>query len=193
MPPITVATDAVAVGPGYVYWAPLGTALPANTVVGSVFTDVWPVAWLPLGWTDVGSQFSYQLATGTIDAAEFLDPLKVVTTGRTVTFSFALGQINIANLKRALNGGTATVTGTTTTTMTDYVPPALGTEVRAMIGWEATDGTERAVYTQCLQNGNVQITRNKGTAKALIPCQWTLEQPTAGQIFHHYTAGVARA
>jgi hypothetical protein len=193
MPTITPATDALAVGPGYVYWAPLGTALPTNTVVGSVFTDVWAAAWLPLGWTDAGSQFSYQLATGTIDAAEFLDPLRVVTTGRTVQFSFALGQINMANIKRALNGGTITVTGATTTTLSDYTPPDLGAEIRAMIGWESTDSTERAVYTQCLQTGNVQITRAKGTAKALIPCQWSLEQPTTGKIFHHYTAGVTRA
>lgn len=193
MPAPTVAVDAKAVGPGYVFWAPLATAFPANTVAGSVFTDAWPVAWIPLGWTDQGSTFSLQLNTANIEAAEFLDPLAVVTTGRVATFAFALGQINMANIKKALNGGTIATTGSGATLLSDYTPPTTGTEVRAMIGWESTDATERAIYVQCLQNGNVQITRQKGANKALIPCQWTLEQPADGsKPFHNYGAGASR-
>ncbi len=59
MPPAAVAVPKVLTDPGYLFIAPLLTALPANTGAGSVFTDAWPVAWLPLGATTEGSKFSY--------------------------------------------------------------------------------------------------------------------------------------
>lgn len=194
MPAPTIPVDAKAVGPGYIYWAPLATTFPTNTVAGSVFTDAWPGAWIPLGWTDEGSEFAAQISTDNVDAAEFLDPLAIITVGRVASFSFALGQINMANIKRAMNGGTITATGSGASLLSEYTPPAVGAEVRAMIGWESTDGTERAIYVQCLQTGNMTIRRRKGAANALIPCQWTLEQPSDGsKPFHWYGAGATRA
>ncbi len=192
MPP-TMPVPAVATEPGYLFWAPLGSTEPACTVVGSVFTDSWPEAWLLLGATDAGSTFNYQISTEQIEVAEFLDPIRHVTTGRQGSISFALASISAANLKYAINGGTATVTGTTTTTKTELVPPRAGAEVRAMIGWESLDTTERLICYQCLSSGQIQVQRQKGAAKATIACEFSFEIPSSGDPFKYVTAGAARA
>jgi hypothetical protein len=192
MPSVVVPVDAIAQGPGYLYWGPLGTANPTNTVAGSKFTDTWPVAWLLIGATDEGSEFSYQLDTDNVEVAEYLDPVAVATTGRTVSISFAMAQIHTTNLKRALNGGTITTTGTGATTLNEYAPPDVGSEVRAMIGWESQDSTERLVCYQVLQTGNVNIQRRKGANKALLPVEFTLEKPPTGPPFNVWTAGTVR-
>ena len=193
MPAITVPINALALGPGYLYWAPLSSTLPTNTVAGSVFTDTWPGAWLPFGATDSGSDFSYKPSVANVDVAEYYDPPAIVSTGRDISISFALAQVHATNFKRALNGGTITVTGSTSTTLSAYVPPTVGAEVRAMIGWESNDGTERLVLYQAFQTGEVKWTRNKGAAKATIPVQYQCEIPASGVPFQYWTAGVTRA
>lgn len=193
MPAITVPINALALGPGYLYWAPLLSTLPSNTVVGSVFTDVWPGAWLPFGATDSGSDFSYKPAVANVDVAEYYDPPAVVSTGREISILFALAQVHATNLKRALNGGTISVTGATTTTLSAYTPPTVGAEVRAMIGWESNDSTERLVLYQAFQVGDMKWSRNKGAAKATIPVEYRCEIPSGGVPFTYWTAGTVRA
>ena len=194
MPAATVPINAIATGPGYLYYAPLGTALPANTVAGSVFTDAWASAgaWALLGATDEGSSFSYELDTEDIEVAEYLDPVQVVATGRTINIAFSLVNISATNLKRALNGGTITTSGSGATTLNEYAPPALGAEVRCMIGWESLDNTERLVGRQCFQTGNVEIARRKGADKAMLPLEFRLEKPSSADPFTYWTAGTTR-
>jgi hypothetical protein len=193
MPAAVVPKAGLALGPGYLLWAPLGTAIPTNTVVGSVFTDAWSAPWALIGITDAGSTFSYQLNTGEVDAEEYLDPLLYVSTGRSQGIAFAMANISATNFKLAVNGGVVTVTGATTTTLSKLAPPALGAEVRIMLGWESTDATERFIGYQAFQTGQVQTARRKGTAKATIPVDYRLEQPASGDPWNYYTAGVVRA
>jgi hypothetical protein len=193
MPAVTVPVPQIATDPGFLFWAPLGSAEPAHTVVGSVFTDAWPVAWVALGATEEGHNFTWTTSTDTIEVAEFLDPIKYVDTGRSGSIAFALASMTLANLKRALNGGTVATTGTTTTTMTSYTPAKLGQSTRCMIGWESQDSTERLVAYQCYNTGAVSIARRKGNAKATIPVEYALEVPTSGDPFKYVTAGAARA
>jgi hypothetical protein len=178
--------------PGYLFWAPLASTEPTNTVVGSVFTDAWPGAWLLLGATKEGSEFDWQIDTDKVEAAEFLDPLKYVSTGREGSIKFELMSMNATNVKRMLNGGTITVTGTTSTTLSVYTPPAAGAEVRAMIGWESQDATERLICYQTINTGQVAISRKKGADVASLPVEFSLEIPAAGIPFKYSTAGVAR-
>lgn len=192
MPAVTVPTPAIATDPGYLFWAPLGTAEPTHTVAGSVFTDAWPAAWKVLGATEEGHNFTWSTSTETIEVAEFLDPIKYVTTGRSGSIAFALASITAENVKRALNGGTLATTGTGATTMTTFTPAAMGAEVRCMIGWESQDSTERLVAYQCFNTGSVSIARRKGAAKATIPVEFGLEVPTTGQPFKYLTAGTTR-
>jgi hypothetical protein len=164
---------ALALGPGQLFIAALGTTEPTD------LTTAWSAVsanWVMLGYTDDASEFHYEPATDDVEVAEELDPISTQTTGRTATIAFALAQLTATNLKRAMNGGTIT-TGAGIVT---FEPPDLGTEVRVMIGWEAEDSTERWVYRQCYQQGDITITRGKGAVKALIPCEFRLEKPVTG-------------
>ncbi len=193
MPAPTLGTPVLSTDPGYLYYAPLGTADPVNTVVGSVFTDAWPAAWVVLGTTEEGNTFSWTTTTETIEVAEFLDPIKYVETGRTGSISFSLASITSANIRRMLNGGTITTSGATTTTLTEYTPATLGQSVRCMIGWESQDFTERLLCYQTIQTGAMELGRRKGAAKTILPGEFALEVPASGIPFKHYAAGVARA
>ena len=192
LPTPAVAVPNLATDPGVLFWAPLGTAEPTSTVAGSVFTDTWPVAWVALGATDAGSNFKWKTKFDKIEVAEFLDPLKYVSSGREGSIAFALASINAANMKRALNGGNLVVTGSAATTMTTYTPPASGAEVRCMIGWESLDSTERLICYQCINTGEVSIQRKKGKDNATIPIEFGLEIPSSGIPFKYITAGVNR-
>jgi hypothetical protein len=193
--PLSVPVPTLAVDPGYLLWAPLGTAEPTHTVTGGVFSDDWTLTtgWVVLGATPEGHSFSWSTSTETIDVAEFLDPLKYVETGRSGSFSFALADVKMSNLKRALNGGTVTATGTGATSMATYTPAGLGASVRCMIGWESQDHTERLIGYQCFNTGAVEIARRKGTDYARIPVEFALEVPVGGQPFKYLTAGAARS
>jgi len=191
--PTAITTPNLLTDPGFLFWAPLATTIPANTVVGSKFTDSWPVGWLQLGATVEGSTLSYDLNVEAITVAELFDPIKFPTTGRTGTLSFALAEFSMTNLKRAMNGGTITVTGTTTTTMSSYAFPTPGQEARAMLGWESADATVRIVVPQAISSGTVEMAFQKAPNFASIPTTWNMEIPSgSSQPFNIYTAGVAR-
>jgi hypothetical protein len=192
MPSAVVPMNALALGPGFLYWAPLLTTLPANTVAGSVFTDPWPGAWLLLGATDKGSEFAYELSTDNVEVAESLDPVAYVSTGRASGMSFDLANVHATNMKRAMNGGTLTVTGSGGTTLSKLTPPDVGAEVRAMIGWESQDNTERLIGYQSFQIGKLAVNRRKGSDKALLACEFRFEKPSAGAPFDYWTAGTVR-
>ena len=145
MPAITVPKAPLATGPGYLYYAPLGTSLPANTVAGSVFTDAWPGGWLAWGVTREGSEFQYSVDTDNVSAAEYFDPLVIVTTGRAAQVAFEVMILSATTMKRALNGGTVATSGSGATLLTTVTPPAAGSETRQMVGWESQDNTERLV------------------------------------------------
>ncbi len=164
---------ALSLGPGFLYLAPIGTTEPVDVATSIAAVSA---AWVLMGYTDVGSEFHYQTQTTTVDVAEVLDPLSYQPTSRAGTVQFSLAQITIANLKAAFNGGVVS----SGTGVTFYEPPDLGTEVRAMLLFESEDHTERWVWRQCFQSGDVAIVRAKGGAKAVIPCVFNLELPATG-------------
>lgn len=186
----TTAVPNVLTDPGYLFWAPLSTAVPTNTVVGSKFTDAWPVAWISLGATEDGSAFNYESRVEAIRAAEFLDPIKYATVERSGNMSFTLIDWTLANLKRALNGGALTlVSGTGATALSSYEPPDPGSEVRCMIGWESLDNTVRLVLRQTINSGSVGSAFRRAPATAGFACTFNMEVPSAAKPFIVYTAG----
>jgi hypothetical protein len=191
MPAATVPKNAVAVGAGYLYYAGLGTAEPGWTVAGNVFTDPW-TAWSLLGITREGHELSYELSTDTIEAAEYLDPLMYVMTGRTAGMSFDLMQVHATNFRRALNGGTLSTTGAGTTLRSTLRPPAIGAEIRCMLGWESTANDERIIAEQCFQVGTITIARRKGADHASIPVEFRFEIAASGDPFRYESAGPIR-
>jgi hypothetical protein len=192
MPAAVVPKNALAIGAGYLYYANLGSGLPTNTVVGSVFTDTWPGPYALLGVTKEGHEFDYELSVDQIEAAEYLDPLQYVTTGRTSGMKFELQQIHATNMKRVLNGGTIATSGAGTTLLSTYTPPVPGAENRCMIGWESTDNTERLVMEQAFQIGALAVNRKKGADNATLPVEFRGEVAASGQPFQYFTAGTLR-
>jgi len=192
MPAATVPKNAIAQGAGYLYYAALASSLPANTVVGSVFTDAWPGAWFLLGVTKDGSEWDYEINVDQIEAAEYYDPLVYVTTSRMCSIKFELMQIHATNMKRVLNGGSLTTSGSGTTLLSTFTAPAVGSEVRCMIGWEAQDNTERLVLEQAFQVGSLAVSRKKGADNATLPVEYRGEVAASGFPFQYFTAGTVR-
>jgi hypothetical protein len=163
----------LALGPGILYLAPTGTAEPVDLV--ATWASV-AAAWAQIGYTEDGSQFNYQLATDPVSVAEELDPISNTPTGRTMSVEFTMAEITATNLKRAFNGGTIS----SGTGCVYFEPPDLGSELRVMLGFESEDHTERWIYRQCYNNGQIQMPRRKGAANATIPVTFLLEKPATG-------------
>lgn len=161
----------VALGPGYLYLAILGSTEPTD------LSTAWDAAWKPLGYTEEGSSFSYAPSYDPVPVAEELDPIDSVATGREITVTFSLAENTALNYQRAMNGGTITVTGTDPDQVFAFEPPDLGAEVQTMLGFESERHDERWVWRQCKQTGTVQTDRRKGADKALIPMTFTVYKP----------------
>lgn len=192
MPSIT--TPNLLTDPGYLFWSPLGTAVPTMTVAGSKFTDPWAAAWIPLGATQEGSTLTYSTSVEPIRVAELQDPVKYVTTDRSGSLAFALTNWTLTNWKAAMNGGTLSlVSGTGATTLNKFTPPVPGNEIRAQLGWESLDGTVRLVAYQTINGGEVSTAFRRGTDNATIPYTFNFEINSTGVPYEIWTAGTTRA
>lgn len=162
---------AVKLGPGLLYVAPIGTTEP-TTGSGAL-----PSAWVALGYTEDGSEVTFDMSFEDVEVAEELDSVKTVAVGRTTAVKFALAELCARNLSVAFNGGTISSPSSGFVT---FDPPDLGEETRLMIVWQADDNEERWLFRRCLQVGSVTIARKKAPDKATIPCEFKTEIPTDG-------------
>src|SRR5215207_4475442 len=122
--PFTMATPNLLRDPGAVFRAPIGTALPTNTVTNSAFTDAWAATWIPIGATEEGSTFSYEMTSEPIRVAELFDPVAYSVTETSGSFAFSMTDWTLQKLKFAMNGGAMTlVSGTAATALTSLEPP----------------------------------------------------------------------
>lgn len=192
MPAMIVPKNALSFGAGYLLRAPLGSTLPSNTVAGSVFTDAWPAAWNLWGVTKEGHTLNLNIDTDAVEAAEYVDPLLNVTTGRTISVEAEMMQINLTTFKSAFNGGTLSTSGSGATLLSSYTLPAIGAEVRQFIGWESVDNTERWWGLQCFQTGSVGIQRKRGADNATLPLTFTMEPDASSQPIYFFSAGTLR-
>jgi hypothetical protein len=188
-----IALPTLLTDPGFLYWAPLGSALPTGVSTASAFSDTWPVAWIPLGMTESGTDIDINLTATPIYGAESIDPLTYRTTVREGTLTFMLLSLTATNIARAFNGATTAVTGSGATTITKIDPPAPGAEIRAMIGFESLDSTFRFVAYQVFNSGSIKMSFNKAPAKTSVPWTGKLEKPASTQPWSAWTAGAARA
>ncbi len=191
---LSTATPLVLTDPGFLFWAPLLSAEPAHVAASSTYDlDVWPVAWIPQGATEDGSEFNYESKVEPINVAEFFDPIRWATTERSGSIAFNLASYTLKNLSRAMNGAaTATVSGTGATLSSSLTPVAPGSEVRCMIGWESLDHTMRFIAYQCLNGGAIKSAFKKAPSYAVVPFELQFEVPASTIPFKFYAAGAAR-
>lgn len=166
------SANALRVGPGALYVAPLGTDEPTG------LSGAWPSAWVPLGLTTDGSTDTLDTTTADIVAAELFESVATYTTAQTETIAFTLLNLTARNLQMALNGGLDTPTATGG--FVKVQKPKPGLEERVMIGWDAADGKERSFWRKCVQTGSIAIARQKAPNASTIPCSFRTETPADG-------------
>lgn len=179
--------------PGRLYYAPLGTSIPTMTVTASKFSSAdWAAPWVSFGPTDNGTEFSDKIDTGDMMVEESPYPVKTVILKKEAIVTFSLAEFTATQMQRVQNGGVLTVTGATTTTLSTYTPPTVGTEVRAMVGWQSQQDDVRFIGYQCLQIGQIKPRFRRGTDKSLFECQWKCELAAVGYPYQYFFAGTVR-
>jgi hypothetical protein len=164
-------SGALSLGVGRLWVASLGTTLPTDLATSL------DAAFSAIGYTEEGSEFSYEMSSDPVEVAESLDPVFYRTTGRNGTVTFAMAENTVRNLTLAFNGGTLT---RTTSGAVAYEPPEPGSEVRKILVFDSEDGEERWVFPQVFQGGSVSMARRKGADKVTIPVEFRLEKPVLG-------------
>ena len=191
---MTYAAPQVLTDPGTLYYAIIGSTMPTNTVVGGVFTDAWPVAWLAPGMTADGSEFHPSVTVTPLVAAEQIYPIGYRTTDAAASLQFALLSNTATNLALALNGATKTVTGSTGTTLTKVTPVAPGLEARFMWGWESINKDVRFVGYQGINGSDLAMMMKKAPNMASLAFNVNLELSTSiGVPYELWYAGTGRA
>ncbi len=200
---LVTATPNILTDPGFLFIAPLNSTEPTHAVLTSTYdADAWPAAWINLGATEDGSEFSYETKVEPVSVAEFFDPIRYSTTERSGSIAFNMADVTLKNLSRALNSGIGTaaanpasittVSGAAATLSSVFTPVAPGSEVRCMIGWESLDHTMRLVAYKCINGGSVKITNKKAPALATLAVNFQFEVPSNGIPFKLYAAGTVR-
>lgn len=186
----TVTSGLIESGPGKIYYAPLGTAIPTITAAASKVAATW-TNWVSPGSTDAGITYTESVQTSDIQVAESLYPVRTVTTSKSSRISFVMNEISDLNWKLACNGGTITTSGTGATKLNTYVPPLVGSEVRVMLAFVANLDTEIIVWPQVFNVGNVEYVRGNYETKAGLSVEFNAEIPATGYVtpYQRFTAG----
>lgn len=142
--------NAISVGPGLLYVAPLGTAEPT-----AIDPTTWATAWIEMGYTDAGSEFQIQPSTNDINVAEETNAVAQQVGTTTSTLKTNLAQITAFNLAIAFGGGTITSgTHQSTTTLSAATTTSATTSLsvvaltKAMASGDTVSLTDGAGHTQ---------------------------------------------
>jgi hypothetical protein len=165
-------TGNVLIGPGRLYYAPLGTAEPASC------SAALPSAWIPIGYTEQGSQVEIAITSEAIQVAEELDPVRFTQTSRMTKLSMELAETTKKRLALALGAG---ATFNDDTASIDFPDPSL--IVGVMLVWdsnEAPDATNRRwIFRQCTPTGSTVVARKKAPDKSTLPITFDCAKPSA--------------
>lgn len=163
---------AVKIGAGLLYVAAEGSDEPTT------LTGAFPAAWVPLGYTDEGSEYTREVDSEGVEVEEELEEIRTVVTGVSETIAIALKEVTAFNLQIAYNGGTTlpTATGTGADKGVTILPPALGSESRLALALRTFDNQELWIWRRCFNTGSLAIQRRKGEA-SLVPVEFKVERP----------------
>jgi len=151
----------VDLGPGRLYYAPLGTAEPAS---GSA---VLPSAWQVVGYTEDGTQISTDITSEAIEVAEELDPIRYIQTRRTTQLTLSMAETMVSRLALAVGAGAGRAD-----TATAFELPAPDSIVPVMFVWdrdEVPSATNRRwIFRSCVPSGTIELANRKAPQKRLI-------------------------
>lgn len=168
MASVTGNADQVRVGPGKLYVAPFGTALPTT------LSETLNVAFKEIGFTTEGSELTYSQEAEGVEVAERLRPIKTIITGVSMEFEFAMAQFNPENLALATNADSSAISETLNEVV--FTWPKSGGVARVSLVWQSDDDLERLVLAKCFAGGDISIPRRKGTDMAAVSVTFTVEE-----------------
>jgi hypothetical protein len=171
-----VTPTLIKAGPGKIYYAPLGTAIPTFTAAASKIVGTW-TNWIGVGATDEGLTYAESTDTEDISVAESLYPVRTVTTSKSGTVSLTIAEISDLNWKLVSNGGTITTSGTGATKLNTFIPPLAGSEVRVMLGFQSADDDEVIIWYQVFNSGGFETPRSSFSEKHVLPAEFSVELP----------------
>lgn len=162
----------VKLGPGRLYYAPLGTAEPTSC------SAVLPSAWKPVGYTENGTEVSIDISAEDIMVAEELDPVDRVTVSRTTRLTVEMAESTKGRLALAMGGGAGVADDST-----PYEFPEPGAEASVMLVWDELDTptaqNRRWLFREVYAAGTITTARRKAPAKSTISATFTAVKPSA--------------
>lgn len=164
------SASSIHLGPGRLYYAPLGTAEPTSCSASL------PGAWLVVGYTEDGSTVETEISTQPIEVAEELDPVLYVQTSRMTRVNLAMAEMAVSRLALAMGAG---ATRTDDATSFEFPTPAAITGV--MLVWDSDEtpsaSNRRWVFRAVYPNGTISVSRKKAPNKATIPVTFLAALP----------------
>jgi len=161
----------VKLGPGRLYFAPLGTAEPTNC------STALPSAWIAVGYTEDGTQIDIDITSEAIEVAEELDPIRFMQTKRMTKLTVSMAESTKKRLTLAWGGGAG---GTDDSTPIE--PPDPASIVGVMLVWDEMDTPDatnrRWLIRQATPSGTISTSRKKAPAKTLIQATFDCAKPS---------------
>jgi hypothetical protein len=172
--PVVGNGDLVRIGPGKLWVAPFGTALPAD------LASAPNAAFVEVGFTTEGSVVNYTQASEQVEVAERLRGIKSIITSVEMTFEVTFAQLSMANLALAMNAGPESIKETTTERI--FIWPKSGGTSRVSMIWQSDDNLEREVLVKCFAGGDIAIPRRKGVEPAALNVTFTIEENSTVEV-----------
>jgi hypothetical protein len=166
--PVVGNSELVRIGPGKLWVAPYGTALPAT------IADPPNAAFREVGFTTEGSVTNYEQTSESVEVAERLRGIRSIITGVELTLEVTLAQLSMENLSLAMNAGPTSIK--TTATEKIFTFPKAGGTTRVSLIWQSDDNLERQVAVKCFAGGSIAIPRRKGVEPAAVNIVFTIEE-----------------
>lgn len=160
----------VKLGPGRLYYAPLGTTEPTNC------STALPSAWKVIGYTENGTEINTSITAEDIMVAEELEAIDNIQVSRTITLAVEMAESTKRRLLLAVGAGASFSDDST-----PFEFPAPESVVGVMLVWDALDTTDatnrRWLFRSAKPSGSVTTVRRKAPAKSTISATFNCVKP----------------
>lgn len=162
----------VDLGPGRLYYAPLGTAEPTSC------SAALPSAWQAVGYTEDGTTFESDITSEAVEVAEEVDPIAFEQTKRTTKLSLVMVETTKKRLALALGAGAGYSDDSGT-----FEPPDPSAVVGVMLVWDSDETpsatNRRWLFRKVTPSGTMSIASKKAPAKRGIGVTFDCAKPAS--------------